>query len=85
MYEKLRAKREELGYTQEDMAIELGYKSKNAYSLKERGARKFDIEEAQILAKKFGTTIEALFFGDEVTEMETKEDKVEKTLLSRHS
>lgn len=74
MYDKLRAKREELGFTQEDMSKELGYKSKNAYSLKERGERKFDLEEANMIAKMFGTSIDALFFDNEVTEMVTKSE-----------
>lgn len=64
MHGKLRNKRESSGLTQEDMAVVLGYKSKNAYSLKERGKRKFYVDEAYKIAQKFNTSIEALFFDN---------------------
>jgi putative transcriptional regulator len=76
MYENLRKIREELGYTQEEVSGLLGYKTKNAYSLKERGERKITLVEAQKIAKLFKKSIEEIFFEDEVIKVLTNDIKV---------
>lgn len=43
--------RESKGITQEQLSKKLGYKTKNTYSLKERGKRKFSLDESYIVAK----------------------------------
>lgn len=68
---KLRELRKENCYTQSDMATKIGLKSKNAYSLKERGKRKFSLEEANQISLIFGHPIEEIFFDNEVIEMST--------------
>ena len=47
--------RKQSGKTQAEMAKILGLSSANAYSLKERGERRFSIEEARVLSDVFGT------------------------------
>ncbi|WP_414150341.1 helix-turn-helix transcriptional regulator [Acetobacterium carbinolicum] len=64
---KVRELRENRGYTQDDMAEKLGLKSKNAYSMKERGERKFSLEEANKISLIFEMPIEQIFFNNEVT------------------
>lgn len=66
MFEKLRKLREERNVTQEEMAKLLGHADKSSYSMKERGLRKFTIQEAYRIAEFFGSTIEYIFFDKEV-------------------
>jgi DNA-binding XRE family transcriptional regulator len=66
---KVRKLRQKYGYTQDYMAEKMGLKSKNAYSLKERGERKFSLEEANIVSLIFELPIEQIFFESEVTKM----------------
>jgi len=61
MYEVLKKTREKSGYKQEELAKILGFKSKNAYSLKERGERKIYLEEAKKISHLLGKSIEELF------------------------
>ncbi|ALU14497.1 HTH domain-containing protein [Eubacterium limosum] len=53
--------RKQSGKTQAEMAKILGLSSANAYSLKERGERRFSIEEARVLSDVFGMDIEDIF------------------------
>lgn len=62
--------REEHGYKQEYMAIFLNISPAN-YSKKENGIIKFSLPEAKKLADFFHTTIEALFFENEVSKIDT--------------
>lgn len=67
MQENLRSLREKKKMTQEDMAIVLGLSTANAYSLKERGERRFTLKEAGKLAQFFGLPIEEIFFENGLT------------------
>jgi len=64
MHVKLRKVREAAGINQMELSHLIGYSSKNAYSQKERGERKFTLEEAKKIADFFGMTIEEIFFED---------------------
>lgn len=75
MYNKLKKIREEKGLTQEDMALKLGLKSKNAYSMKERGERKISLNEAKVISLILGNTIDEIFFGKNVNVTVTKRIK----------
>lgn len=70
-YQTLRRERIRQGITQQEMAQLLGLASKNAYSQKERGERKFCVEEALIIARELNVSVEGLFFQPEVNEMVT--------------
>lgn len=69
---KVRELRQKFGYTQDYMAEKMGLKSKNAYSLKERGERKFSLEEANVISLIFGLPIEQIFFDNEVIKSITR-------------
>ncbi|MBC3901563.1 helix-turn-helix domain-containing protein [Acetobacterium malicum] len=69
---KVRELRQKYGYTQDYMAERMGLRSKNAYSLKERGERKFSLDEANIISLIFELPIEQIFFENEVTKKITK-------------
>lgn len=62
--------RERNGFKQEDMAKLLNISPAN-YSKKENGTVKYSLPEAKILADFFQTTIEALFFENEVSKNDT--------------
>lgn len=66
MYINLKRKREEMGFTQEYMASKLGFKTKSAYCMKEKGIRKFTIEEAKIISNILKEKIDDIFSTDEV-------------------
>lgn len=51
MKNKLKEKREQLGYTQEYMAEKLGYSSKSGYNMLENGNVKISLEKAKILSE----------------------------------
>ncbi|NQS75286.1 MAG: helix-turn-helix transcriptional regulator [Peptococcaceae bacterium] len=74
MYHRLRERREKLGITQEEISEKLGFKSKNAYSLKERGLRKIYVNEAFEIAKILGCSIGDLFYIDGVNKRVTPTD-----------
>jgi DNA-binding XRE family transcriptional regulator len=69
MYEELRRLRGKRNVTQEEMAKLLGHADKSSYSLKERGLRKFSVNEAHTIADFFGLSIESIFFAQEVVNM----------------
>ena len=45
--------RKEHGYTQEQLAIKLGYNSKATYNLKIKGSRQFSVEDVVNICKVF--------------------------------
>jgi DNA-binding XRE family transcriptional regulator len=57
---KLRGKRVEKGFTQEEIAKKVGI-STNAYNLKEQGKREFRVREINILLKLLECTYEDIF------------------------
>lgn len=67
---KVKEFRENRGLRQDDMAAILEV-SPATYCKKENGAIKFSLPEAKKLADFFNTTIEAIFFTNEVSEIET--------------
>lgn len=67
MQENLRTLREKKRMTQEEMANILGLSSANAYSLKERGERRFTLDEARKISIYFGLPIEDIFFEKGLT------------------
>ncbi|MFZ7120726.1 MAG: helix-turn-helix transcriptional regulator [Eubacteriaceae bacterium] len=69
MNEKVRELRENAGLTQGDMASLLGLTSINAYSMKERGQRRFSLEEAKKISDIFKMKIEDIFFDVTITSM----------------
>jgi len=72
LYNKLKEIREEFGYTQDEMAKRLGYNSKSAYNMKEKGTRKVTVEEAYTISKIFNKSIEEIFFAPLVAEKTTR-------------
>lgn len=62
LLEALKKMREDRNLSQQEMAEIIGLNSKNSYSMKERGERKFSLHESKLIADYFGTTIEAIFF-----------------------
>lgn len=66
MYERLRELRTNNGYILQQMSNLLGYSSPNAYARKEKGERRFTIEEAMKISKLFKKPIEEIFFEDEI-------------------
>ena len=58
---KLRGKRVEKGFTQEEIAKMIGL-STNAYNLKEQGKREFRVREINALLKLLECTYEEIFF-----------------------
>lgn len=69
MYEKLKQKREEKGYTIEDMA-EVINKSPCNYFKKENGDVKFSVNEAIKISKFLKCKVESIFFENELSENE---------------
>ena len=63
MYPKLIGKRNEMGYTQERMAKELGI-SKNNYYLKENGKLDFNLSEVKKILKILNASYEEIFLTD---------------------
>ncbi len=72
LYNKLKEIREEFGYTQDEMAKRLGYNSKSAYNMKEKGTRKVTVEEAYTISRIFNKSIEEIFFATLVAEKTTE-------------
>lgn len=66
MYEKLKKLRLKEGYTLQEMSGFLGYSSPNAYARKEKGERKFNLEEVKTISKLFNKTVEEIFFTHEI-------------------
>lgn len=63
--EKIRAAMILNGYTQEKLAKSIGL-SYSAFSQKLNGHRQFTLDEAKIIAKKLGKTLDEIFFDNEV-------------------
>ena len=59
---KLKGKRVEHGYSQQEIAKELGI-STNAYNLKELGKREFRMSEINLLLKLLDCKYEDIFFN----------------------
>lgn len=75
LYENIKARREELGMTQEELAFKLGYKSRSTINKIELG--KSDIPQSKIkaFADVLQTTPSALMgWEDETTELNNHED-----------
>ena len=68
---QVRKFRENANKKQEDIAKILNISVPN-YSKKENGSLRFSLDEAKTLADFFGVTIDAIFFGEKVSFMETK-------------
>ncbi|WP_333860756.1 helix-turn-helix transcriptional regulator [Clostridium sp.] len=62
MYDNLKKLRIDRGVTLLQMSKLLGYNSPNAYSRKEKGERKFTLNEARKISKYFSLSIEKIFF-----------------------
>lgn len=72
MYSNLREIRNRKGITAREMADVLGLKTEAAYYKKESGLIKISLEEAKIISKKLKMPIEDIFFGQQVSIIETK-------------
>lgn len=62
---KLKAYRAFHGVKQEELALLLGI-GMNTYSFKENGKNSFTLEETKAIADFFKTTVEDIFFNNEV-------------------
>ena len=67
MCQSLKVIRKESNLTQEDVARMLGL-TRQAYSHKEKGIRKFSIEEALALSDIFNTDVRNIFLNKKATE-----------------
>lgn len=74
MYEKLKELREKKGYSIDDMAKIIN-KSPCNYFKKESGDVKFSVNEALKIADFLKTKVEKIFFKEELSETEQKEEK----------
>lgn len=74
MYERLKEIREEKGYTIEDMAQVIG-KSPCNYFKKENGNVKFSVNEAIRISKFLKKRVEDIFFKEQLSENETKNER----------
>lgn len=71
MRNRLQELRTERGETQRQMADVMGIKTIGGYCKKELGYNPVTLQEAYVAAVHFGTTIEALFFEEEHSELES--------------
>lgn len=60
---RLKQLRNEAGYSQEELANLLGYKSKTGYSMLETQGYGLDIFKAKQIADLYGKSIEEIFFN----------------------
>lgn len=67
---KIKTLRENKSLKQEEMANLLNISAAN-YCKKEKGQLRFSLEEAKKLANYFNLSIEAIFFDDEVSKIDT--------------
>ena len=58
--ERVKARREEIGMTQLDLALQIGYQSKQAVSKIENGSRGMDVDRVALLADALDTTVDYL-------------------------
>lgn len=63
VYYNLKRLRLKKQITLKQMSCYLGYVSPNAYSRKEKGERKFTLEEARKISEVFDLSIEDIFFN----------------------
>ena len=75
-YGALRAERIAQGFSQQQFAQFLGLCSRNAYALKERGERRFSVEEGLLIARLLGRNVEELFSRPLVNIMVTTEEDI---------
>ncbi|MEY7998652.1 helix-turn-helix transcriptional regulator [Clostridium sp. Mt-5] len=66
MYDNLKRLRTNKKVTLLQMSKLLGYNSPNAYSRKEKGERKFTLDEAKKISTFFNLPIEEIFFNPKV-------------------
>jgi len=74
MYEKLRTIRNNKSVSAREMAELLGLKTAAAYYKKETGAIRISMFEAKLISERLNMSIEDIFFADEVSVTETKND-----------
>ncbi len=82
MQDRLKKLRENLGLTQEEMAAIIGLCSANAYSLKERGERRFTLNEARAVSQYFKLPIEEIFFSNDLTNRVNKKPTKKKSQVN---
>jgi len=76
MYEKLRTIRNNKSVSAIEMAELLGLKTAAAYYKKETGAIRISMFEAKLISERLNMSIEDIFFADEVSVIETRNDKI---------
>ncbi|MCT4779865.1 MULTISPECIES: helix-turn-helix transcriptional regulator [Exiguobacterium] len=64
--DRMKKRREEMGITQVHIARKLGYKTSATISLMESGIQNIYVGQAITIAKILHTTVEELFFEEEV-------------------
>lgn len=74
--ELIKKKRLEKGYSSEDMSMMMGYEGANAYFRKEKGDRKFSLEDVSKVSDILGIPIQEIFFNNGITELETKKEVI---------
>lgn len=74
----IKEKRLEKGFTTEEMSELLGYEGANAYFRKEKGNRKFSLDDVAKISSILKIPIQDIFFANCITEMET-DDSPNKT------
>jgi putative transcriptional regulator len=72
--EALKTARLEKGYTQEQMAEFLGYKSKSGYCMIERGTNQPPLRIALKISELLGKPINVLFHGIDVHDSRTSDE-----------
>lgn len=69
----IRSTRIKKGISMEEMSGLLGYEAPNAYFRKEKGDRKFNVEDIAKISVVLKLPIQKLFFEDEITDLVTKQ------------
>lgn len=64
--DRMKKRREEMGITQVHIARKLGYKTSATISLMEAGIQNINVGQGITIAKILHTTVEELFFEEEV-------------------
>lgn len=64
--DRMKKRREEMGITQVHIARKLGYKTSATISLMESGVQNIYVGQALAIARILHTTVEELFFEEEV-------------------
>jgi transcriptional regulator with XRE-family HTH domain len=73
---KVRELRKQKGITQTHMSKKLGYKSVSSYNAFESGRMKrgLGVEQARIIARELGLTLDELFFENDLRETRNDEE-----------